>query len=159
MPNPQGQSLFSKQVHPRVLAALAFAGMLFFSLIGQFFDFGTEKMIQQFPWMIAAAFMLVFAIFNSVFWIASDNTAEYLSQSVIYYVILACVSGLAAYAISGISPNDAGSIRAIFIILTIGYMVFMAIMGTIKFLIGFFNREEQNKLAGKKKIQRRKPRT
>jgi len=158
MPNSQGQSLFSKQVHPRILALLAFGGVLLFSLLGQFMNFGSDKMFEQFPWMIAAAFMLVFAIFNSVFWISSTNTSKYLSQSIIYYVLLAMASGLLAYAISGISPNEAGSIRAIFIILTIGYMVFMAIMGTIKFLIGFFNQEEKNKLEGKNKIQRRKRR-
>lgn len=154
-----GKSLFSKQVSPVYQALLAFGGVVIFSVIGSFFSLSNEKLSQQFPWMIAAAFMLVYALFNSVFWISATNNAEYISRSISSYVGLAVASGLLAYAISGLAPSEAGSIKAIFLILTIGYVVFLAIMGTIKQLIKFFNKEEKNKLAGKgRKRGKRKPR-
>jgi hypothetical protein len=74
------------------------------------------------------------------------------------YVGLAAVSGFLAYAISGLKPSEAGSIKTIFIILTIGYIVFLAIMGTIKQLINFLNKEEENKLAGKGRKQGKRKR-
>ncbi len=158
MNESSGESLFSKQVHPRIQAGLAFVGVLVFGGLGNMVGLENPKIASQFPWMIAAAFMLVFALFNSVFWIAAEKTGEYLSQSVVWYIILAVASGLFAYAASGITPNEAGSIKAIFIILTFGYVVFLAIMGTIKFLIQFLNKEQKTKLEGKKRIKRRRKR-
>lgn len=153
------QSLFSRQISPIHQALMAFGGVLLFCIISSFFNMSNEKLSQQFPWMIAAAFTLVYALFNSIFWISAQNSSQYISQSIMSYVGLAVVSGLLAYAISGLKPSEAGSIKAIFIILTFGYVVFLAIMGTIKQLIKFLNKEEQNKLAGKgRKKGRRKRR-
>lgn len=152
----KSQSLFAKQVHPWMQALFAFAGMLVFSLLGNAFDFGNEQLSQQFPWIISAAFMLVFALFNSILWISANSMSKYLSQSIICYVGLAVAAGFLAYAITGLAPNEAGSIKAIFLILTIGYIVFLAIMGTIRQLVGFFNREQENKLSGKKRRKRRR---
>lgn len=152
----ESQSLFSKQVQPRTQALLAFSGILVFSLIGSAFDFENEKLTEQFPWVISAAFMLVFALFNSILWIPSQNSSSYLSQSVICYIALAFAAGLLAYAITGIAPQDAGSIKAIFLILTMGYIVFLAIMGTIKQLIVFFNNEQEKKLSGKSTTKKRR---
>jgi FtsH-binding integral membrane protein len=149
MPTYEQKSLFSRQVSPIYQALMAFGGVLLFCILSSFFSMSNEKLTQQFPWMIAAAFMLVYALFNSVFWISAKNNSQYISQSVISYVGLAAASGLLAYAISGLKPSEAGSIKTIFIILTMGYVVFLAIMSTIKQLITFLNKEEQNKLEGK----------
>lgn len=151
-----GESLFSKQIHPKIQAFIALGGVIIFSGIGKAIGLGSEEMAQRFPWMISAAFMLVFAIFNSVFWISAKESKTYLTQSIIWYALLALGAGVIAFLISGISPEEAGSIKAIFIILTIGYTVFMGIMGTIKFLIGFLNKEEKNKIEGKQRVKRRR---
>lgn len=149
MPTSEQKSLFSRQISPFHQALMAFGGVVLFCVLSLFFSMSNEKLTQQLPWMVAAAFILVYALFNSIFWISAKDSSKYISQSVLSYVGLAVVSGLLAYAITGLKPSEAGSIKSIFIILTIGYIVFLAIMGTIKQLINFLNKEEENKLAGK----------
>lgn len=98
---------------------------------------------------------MVFTIFNCVLLISTPNLPRYLSQSVAAYVVLALGSAGFAYLLTGVHPREVGSIIPIFLVLTIGYTVLLGIVGTIKFLIGFFNEEEQKKLLEKKPPKRR----
>ncbi len=153
----KSQSIFAQEIHPKHQAMAAFAGVVLIGGLGSMAGFD-EKTTEQFPWMIGVAFMLVFAIFNSVLWLSAENMIKYFSDSMTWYVLLAVASGLFAFALTGKNPNDVGSIKWIFIVMTIGYFVFMAIMGSIKRFITFLNKEQEKKLSGKYDQIRRKKR-
>ncbi len=146
--NQESQSLFSKAIDPFKMAGMCLAGAIV--IIG-FMAIARACGIQlpaKFPWLISGAFTMVFAIFNSVFIITAENTNKYWGRSLLAYIAFVISSGLLAYLVSGMSPGEAGSFKAIYIILTFGYLVFISIMGTIRFLLKFLDKEQEKKLSG-----------
>ncbi len=94
--------------------------------------------------MIAASFMLLYAVGNSIFSVSSDNMAKYWGQSIYSFMGLAAASGLVAWGLSGLSIGQAGSYRWIYIVVTIGYLVFLSMMGVLRTIVAFAQREEWN---------------
>jgi len=99
---------------------------------------------DRFPWMTAAAFILFFAMFNSIFSLASDDMGKYWGRSILAYAGLVLGSGLMAYLFSSIPIREAGSYRWIIIVLTFGYLVFMSIVRFMKNIVEFAEKEEWN---------------
>lgn len=142
----QNNERFFEQVHNPVKQALAvFAGVVALNLIGMairsvdLLDIG-----DRFPWMVAASFMLFFAVFNSLFSLSAKSMALYWKASIYSYLGLATASGLLAWAISSLPISAAGSYRWIYIVVTIGYLIFLSLMATIRSIVEFAQREEWN---------------
>ncbi len=94
--------------------------------------------------MTAASFMLLFALFNSVFSVATDNMFKYWGRSLYSFMAVAAISGLLAWAFSGLTISEAGSYRWIYIVVTIGYLVFLAMMAFMRQVVDFAQKEEWN---------------
>lgn len=107
---------------------------------------------QRFPWTITAAFVLFFSVGNALISILASDTEKYWSRSILSFVGLAVLAGLMAYLFSSMGINEAGSYRWIYIVLTIGYLVFLSIIGFMKKIVEFAQREEWNQ----PRIRRRK---
>lgn len=105
---------------------------------------GLMPVPQRFPWMTAAAFLLFFAMFNSIYALTSKNMMKYWGASIYSYLGLAFVSGLTAYLFSSLSIFEAGSFRWIYIVLTIGYLVFLSIISFMRRIVDFAMKEEWN---------------
>ena len=108
---------------------------------------------QRMPWTIACTFILFFAIFNSILSLMTDNMDRYWTRSILSYVGLAAASGLMAWAFSSLTINEAGSYRWIYIVLTFGYLLFLSMIGFMRKIVEFAQREEWNqpRLRTKKK--------
>ncbi len=150
-------SFLANEISPKKQAIAAFIGVVIIGGFGSMMNL-SEDLARSFPWMIGVAFMLVFAIFNSILWIPAKNMMTYLSESMTCYVLLAIASGIFSFLITGENPNEVGSIKWIFIVMTIGYFVFLGIMGFIKRFALFLNHEEERKLSGKYEQRRRRKR-
>lgn len=105
---------------------------------------GIIPVSERFPWMTAAAFLLLFSIFNTVGSIFSVNRSQYWRRSIYSFIGLALSSGLLAWAFSSLSISEAGSYRWIFFVLTLGYLVFVSIMNIARTIVEFAQREEWN---------------
>ena len=79
---------------------------------------GLVQMEPLFPWSIATAFSLLFAIFNSLMSLRSSNAMKYWGISMYSYIGLAGFNGLAAWLFSGIPLGEAGTYRWIYIVVT-----------------------------------------
>lgn len=99
---------------------------------------------QRFPWTIAASFLLFFAAMNAVLSVFSPNTDKYWSRSVLCFAGLAVGSALLAQLFSGLTMNDAGPYKWLYIVLTIGYIVFLLILTAMRKIVDFAQREEWN---------------
>lgn len=99
---------------------------------------------QRFPWTIAASFLLFFAAMNAVMSVFTENTDKYWSRSVICFAALAVGSALLAQLFSGLAMNEAGPYKWIYIVLTIGYIVFLLILTAMRKIVDFAQREEWN---------------
>lgn len=100
---------------------------------------------QRFPWTIAASFVLFFSAMNSVMSIFSKHVDSYWTRSMLSFIGLAVISALLAQLFSQLSMNEAGPYKWIFIVLTIGYLVFMVILNAARKIVDFAQREEWNR--------------
>jgi hypothetical protein len=106
---------------------------------------GLMAVEDLFAWSIAAAFMLLFALLNSVLSLNAVSFAKYWGASMYSYLLVAGANGLAAWGFSGIPLQEAGTYRAIFIVVTFGFLVFLSLVNFIKQIVQFAEREEWNR--------------
>jgi drug/metabolite transporter (DMT)-like permease len=141
--NTSNTSIFEKAYNPVLQAAATFGAVIVFILISKLVKLtGLMYVSDLFPWMTAAAFMLLFAVFNSIFSLSANNMAKYWGRSIYSYMGLAAASGFVAYLFSSLTISEAGSYRWIYVVLSIGYLVFLSIMGFMKRIVEFAQREE-----------------
>lgn len=105
---------------------------------------GLIDITNRFPWLNAASFMLFFAVLNSIYSITAKSVPHYWGLSMYSFMLVAGVSGLQAWAFSGISIVDAGSYMWIYVVVTFGYLVFLTIMAVLKKVVAFAEKEEWN---------------
>jgi len=101
------------------------------------------------PWIVATAMMLCYVILNSIVALRIEPIVPYWSQSVIYYFALLAFSYGWCYLLSGLLIDDAGSIRWLWFVITLVYMVFFAISRSVKNIVDIANRQDEN-LRGEK---------
>lgn len=139
------KSIFERSVDPVHQALAVFAAGVLITLLGKLAQVsGMTAVSPLFPWMTAASFMLLFAVFNAVLSVASPNMMKYWGRSIYSFMGLALASGLVAWLFSSLSIDQAGSYRWIFIVVTFGYIVFLGMMAFLKNIIEFAQREEWN---------------
>ncbi|MCI5084186.1 MAG: hypothetical protein MRY78_20970 [Saprospiraceae bacterium] len=143
--NTNNESLFDKAYNPILQAGLTFGGVVAFVLIAKIVKLtGLIYVPQRFPWMTAASFMLLFALFNSVFSLSSQNLIKYWGKSIYSFMGLAAAAGLFAWLTSSMTIGEAGSYRWIYIVVTIGYLIFLGMMAFLKNIVEFAQKEEWN---------------
>ena len=145
MERPEG-TFFAKAYNPITQAAVVLCLALIIMIGGKLMGAsGVLEVSERFPWMTAAAFLLFFSMFNSIFSLSSKNMNTYWGRSIMSYAALVLIMGGLAYLFSSISINEAGSYRWIMIILTFGYLVFMSIVRFMKSIVEFAEKEEWTK--------------
>jgi len=139
------KSFFEKAYNPFLQGGLILGSSLFCIILGKLIQWtGLAEVDVRLPWTIAATFLLFFALFNSIFSLSSKKLEKYWGRSIVSFIVLAVVSGLAAWFFSSLTINEAGSFRWIFFVLTIGYLVFLSVMGFAKTIVEFAQKEEWN---------------
>lgn len=136
-------SLFSRNVNPAI-QALIVLGVILIVQLGGFLCKKAEimEMDPLFAWLVATSFLLVFALFNSVLSLSSNDSNKYWTWSIFSYIGLALISGSLAYLFSSTSINDARSYKWIYVVLTFGYLVFHSLVGFMRRVVEFAQREE-----------------
>jgi len=143
--NNQSESIFSKTISPVYQAAMALGGVVVISLLAKLVGLtGITEVPQSFPWMSAASFMLLFAVFNSVLSVSSKDLMKYWGTSKYCFLGLAAAAAGVAYVLSSLSMSEAGSYRWIYIVVGIGYLVFLSLMAMLRKIVEFAQREEWN---------------
>lgn len=139
------QSTFLDKIKSPVLQAiLVFFLVLALNIIVMFFSSAGVEVEQRLPWTLAATFILFFAIFNSLISLMTDNMDRYWTRSILSYVALAGAVALLAWGFSSLTINEAGSYKWIYIVLTFGYLLFLSMIGFMRKIVEFAQREEWN---------------
>ena len=146
MSEAKSNSSFFEKAYDPITQALVVLGSGLVVMIGGKIIAMTNwiSVSDRFPWMTCTAFLLFYAMFNSIFSLASKDMNKYWSRSIMAYIGLIVGSGLLAYLFSSLWISDAGSYRWIIIVLTFGYLVFMSIVRFMKNIVEFAEREEWN---------------
>ncbi len=138
-------SIFERRVDPVLQAGVVLAIVFVVDLFGLIVA-GTDTVgvSNRFPWLCAASFMLFFSLFNAVLSASAPSTAKYWGRSLYSFMGLAVGAGLLAWAFSGLTISEAGSYRWIYLVVTVGYLVFLSLISAIKNVVNFAQREEWN---------------
>lgn len=102
------------------------------------------SMDPLYPWSIATAFMLLFALLNSISSLQSNDFARYWGASMYSYLGLALACGLMAWLTSGIPVGKAGSYKFIYLVVSVGFLVFLSLINMVKKIVNFAEKEEWN---------------
>jgi len=157
MNNRKDSSFFSKAYNPVLQGVTVLAGVLFMLLMGKIVGgLGISEFEETYPWLVAASFMLFFAVFNSVFSLSTTDLNGYWAKSMLCFGGLAVSSGLLAYFFSGLTLWEAGSYQWIYIVVTFGYLVFLSVMGFMKRIVEFAENEEWQKPRRKSRAKKRR---
>lgn len=143
MAKEQSTSIFYTAYHPILQAAIVFVAGLMITLLAKLIHIvGIMDIGDRFPWLCAASFLLFFAVFNAILSLSAKDLNNYWTKSMLSFGLLAVCSGLVAWGFSNMGINEAGSYRWIFIVLTFGYLVFLSMMGFMKNIVEFAQKEK-----------------
>lgn len=139
----QNISLFDKEVNPLVIGAISLCSMILILLIHKLIMLtNLVKVSEYFPWTTVCAFLLLYAIFNSVFTLASSNLNKYWVKSMLVFFGLSVFTVILGTYSTGIPISDAGSYKWLMFVITLGYLVFMSIIGFMKGILDFAQKED-----------------
>ena len=139
------ESYYKKLENPAMQALAILTGAVGLMLCGWFLTVTNVYPEEPlFAWSIATAFMLLFALLNSLMSLRADSFVRYWGRSMYSYLGLALFTGLAAWLFSGIPLRDAGTYRWIYIVITFGFLVFLSMVNFMKKIVEFAEREEWN---------------
>ena len=149
-------SFYAKTYSPYKQAAIVLGISVGCMVLSKLAALAGLDMETTFPWLLAATFIMFFAMFNSVISLSCDDMEIYYRKSMLSFAVLVAGSGLVAWVLSGISLNEAGSYRWIFIVLAAVYIVFLSMMGFMKKIVEFAQKEEWNHPRIRNKQNRRR---
>ncbi len=147
-------SFLGKAHHPFKQAAATVGLMVVFLLASWLMvRVGPEGFSQRLPWIIALAFLLLFAVFNSIFCLAAGQVDKYWQRSVLAYLGVGLIGAGLAWAITGQLLTEVGSFKWMYIVVTFCYLVFVSIINFMRTIVDFAQKEkwEKPKLTSKKR--------
>ena len=154
-----GTYLYDNIFNPPVQAALTLFLIITVSLGGMALrPSGVIDIGPAFPWLAATSFLLFFAVFNAVGSLTVENLNKYWGRSMMSFLALGVVSGLTAWGLSTMTIDEAGSYRWLFFVVGFGYLVFLSLLGFMRAIVQFAQREEWNAPRIRKKNTRGKKR-
>ena len=142
----EDNSIFSKDLGPFRQFLVVMVVFISILLISELVDAtGISNVDAAFPWTIAASLLLFFAIFNSVYSLTATDDNTYWTKSFFSFAGMAILSGGIAYYFAGITLEEVGPYRWIYIVISFVYLVFISIIGFMKRIVKFAQKEEWTK--------------
>jgi len=126
-------SIFSKQIHPfKQLTFALISGAAIMLITKALMSSGSIATHNIFFWEVSFSLLLCFALFNCIFSVPYIKRGEYFSRSLISFAVIGFASGGLAYFLSGISVDEAGSLRWLYVVFTFSYLVFISIVNAMR---------------------------
>jgi hypothetical protein len=138
------KEVFEKRLnHPLFQAVVILVVAVVVMGFGWLFNFAASSPGKSlFAWSIGAAFMLFFAMMNSLLSLRADSFVKYWQASMYSYMALALGTALAAWGFSGVPIGEAESYRWIYLVVSIGFIVFLTMVNFMKTIVKFAEKEE-----------------
>jgi hypothetical protein len=128
---------------PIIQAAAVLAVAILVMGIGWLFDWAQPgKSDPLFSWSIGSAFTLFFAMLNSLLSLRAESFVKYWQASMYSYMALALGTCLASWGISGIPIGAAGSYRWIYLVVSVGFIMFLTMVNFMKIIVKYAEKEE-----------------
>ncbi len=135
-------SIFEKKLHPlKQAAGIAFSLMLILTLI-KLFQYTSDDPNVGVYWEIGCASLLLFALMNSVLSLAYEDQNFYWLYSIMGFAGLLVFAGTVSTLYSGMSIDEAGAYRWMFLMFTMSYLILLAIVRTMRKIMIIAQRED-----------------
>lgn len=136
------QSFLQQAYNPLLQGGFIFCTSSVIMLISMFLNWaGIMEVGHKFAWMTAAAFLLFYAVGNSIFSLSAKDFNKYYSKSMLSFILLGACSAGMAYLITGMWITEVGSYKWIYAVVGVGYIVFLSMMGMMKKIVEFAQKE------------------
>lgn len=99
-------------------------------------------------WILLTASILFYSLCSSVFSLWAKNPNKYWRDAIFSFVGLMVASALTASLISGQGIDEAGSFRWLFVVLSIGYLVFLTIVRLMRRIVDIAIRQDERLRGG-----------
>ena len=137
-------SFYSKAYSPFSQAAVVAGFSAFCIIVSKLVEVSGVEVEANFAWLLASTFIMFFALFNSVISLSAKDSEVYYRKSLLSFAGLMGITGALAWFCSGNSLGNAETYQWIFIVLGVVYVVFLSMMGFMKRIVEFAQREEWN---------------
>ncbi len=138
-------NIYEKLDRPPIQAAAVLAAALIIMAVGWAFTASGAFLFDAlFAWSIGSAFMLFFALMNSLLSLRAVSFVKYWAASIYSYLALGLGTSMAAWGFSGIPLREAGSYRWIYIVVTVGFIVILSMVNFMKIIVRFAEKEDWN---------------
>lgn len=124
------KSIFASDIHPlKIVLVLGLAMLIGIGISSSISESATSA------WEVAFTFLLLYAMVASIMSLSTTDQNNYWLFSLIGFVLIASIGGGAAYWISGISINDVGSLKYMYMVFTFGFLILLTILRTMRKII------------------------
>ena len=122
------KSVYNKEVSPYRQALVASVlQLIVLGITRMLMSGGQMNETPTLFWEIAFTIMMTYMLFSAMLSFPYKKRGEYFYKSIIGYVVVAFSGGFLADWLSGISMDEAGSFRWLYLLLTFCYLVFLSI--------------------------------
>lgn len=142
--SPDNPKLFDQEYNPYLQCAIGVAAVPVFTFlfyIPHWIGFGEVKDHQA--WTVSASVLLLFAVANSVLSLGANDITQYWNKSIYSFIILCVVGAGLAWLFSGLSISEAKSFKWIYIVFTIGYLLFLSIVNLMRKIVEIAQKQDK----------------
>lgn len=93
-------------------------------------------------WVISASILLLYAFFNAVYLLKTDQINIYLRNALYGFIVLLLFTFGIAAALSSVSAEDSRSVKWIFFTITFSYFIFLMIAYFMRKIIEYAQRQD-----------------
>lgn len=148
----KGNPFYQKLSKPIFQSAFSLIVIIVIILSAKLLDsMGVTSITPKFYWRASSALLFFYVIMNSLFSLSTENSMIYWRDSVYSFLLLAGLGALIAYWASSLSVFKAGSYYSIYLVITIGYLVFSSIASILRKLVDYAENEEWEAPRSKKR--------
>jgi len=137
------KSIFEYKISPFLQGGVVLGAIVIFILVTMIFgSIGLADTDGGTPWLVACSMTFFFVIGNSILSLAADDQNTYWWQSILTYVLLVVLGATSAYLFSGVSIDEAGSYRWLYVVFTFGHILFLTIVRTMKKIVKIAQKQD-----------------
>lgn len=138
------KSIFEYNISPFVQAGAVLATILVFIIFTFIFGkLGIADTDEGTPYLVACSMTFFFAIGNSVLSLSADDQNTYWWQSILSYVIIVVIGGTIAYLFSGVSMDEVGSYKWLYVVFTFGHILFLTIVRSMRRIVTLAKKQDK----------------
>ena len=124
-----------KSISPFYQAILAFILLLIADTLLISVSSSPKSQLFTQIWTNCIAMVLFYIVANCLLSLRTSTNAKYVRDSIFAFIALSAAGILISQFLSEKSMDQSGSFRWLFIVLGVGYMIFLGIINTMKFLL------------------------